>query len=177
MLVASSICSGIRGFEVAPGDSMPKLPKALEAKIKEAFQGRERPNEAALLQRAPDDGVRAYYRGKSWQDILRTKDDLEPRDAIPDLTFEGFVYYLPAFLILALDADDPLEVGDALVFHLWSFTDWVAEKLRPAEKRVVVQVLEYLAEEWRKRGEVNNLAAVALDHYWAYFTDEELGIS
>jgi hypothetical protein len=85
------------------------------------------------------------------------------------------VYYLPAFLELSLDADRRFDLDESVVSYLWSFPEQVATLLDPGEKRAVVQVLEFLAGEFEKRRYVQNNARAALDHYWAYFTDEELG--
>ena len=85
------------------------------------------------------------------------------------------MYYLPAFLELSLDADRRFDLDQSLVSFLWSFPEDVASRLGPHEKRAVVHVLEFLADEFEKRRFVQNNARAALDHYWAYFTDEELG--
>ena len=98
------------------------------------------------------------------------------RDDLGFLTFEGFVYYLPAFLELSLDSDHRFDLDQTLVSFLWSFPEQVASLLGPGEKRAVVHVLEFLAGEFDERGFVQNNARAALDHYWAYFTDEELGL-
>jgi len=98
------------------------------------------------------------------------------RDDLGFLTFEGFVYYLPAFLELSLDSDRRFDLDQTLVSFLWSFPEQVASLLGPREKRAVVHVLEFLAGEFDERGFVQNNARAALDHYWAYFTDEELGL-
>jgi hypothetical protein len=97
------------------------------------------------------------------------------RDDLGFLTFEGFVYYLPAFLELSLDAERRFDLDESLVSFLWSFPEDVSSLLAPREKRAVVHVLEFLADEFDKRGFIQNNARAALEHYWAYFTDEELG--
>jgi len=98
------------------------------------------------------------------------------RDDLGFLTYEGFVYYLPAFLELSLDAEHRFDLDGTLTSFLWSFPEEVASRLEPAEKRAVVHVLEFLAAAFDERGYVRNDARAALDHYWAYFTDEELGL-
>ena len=98
------------------------------------------------------------------------------RDDLGFLTYEGFVYYLPVFLELSLDSEHRFDLDGTLASFLWSFPEEVASRLEPAEKRAVVHVLEFLAAAFDERGYVRNDARAALDHYWAYFTDEELGL-
>jgi len=74
------------------------------------------------------------------------------------LKCEAFIYYLPAFLILSLDVESYEEVADSLIFSLWSSPEEISKLLMPAERRAVVHALEYLSEEFEKRGyhEYNN---------------------
>lgn len=103
--------------------------------------------------------------------------DVEVRDRMGTLSHEGFVDRLPVFLTLALDVDAYFEVGERLVFQLWSFPQELSALLSPAERRAVAHVLQHLSEAYEKRGYrgSDNNAFVALDHYWANLTDEELG--
>lgn len=75
-----------------------------------------------------------------------------------------------------MNLDDPFAPDNELVFHLWSFPEEISPHLKPAEKRATVHVLAFLSEEYARRKYPRNDAYVALDHYWAYFTDEELGL-
>jgi hypothetical protein len=155
----------------------------LEREIQEAFASRSYPGDDRIARRQPGcQGAEAEetwerFRGKDWRQIAAVGRELDFRDDVSFLTPEGFVYYLPAFLELALDQESPTGIDDSLVFHLWSFSEEIASLLQPKEKRAVVRVLEYLAGEYDKQNLVRNNAQAALDHYWAYFTDEELGLS
>jgi hypothetical protein len=158
----------------------------LESRIAEAFATHPRPGDDRLV---PDrEGCRGQearelweqVRGQSWQQVL-TRLRAEPRSSLAsDLacfsSFEGFAYFLPAFLIASLDTEGAIEVGETLALQLWTYPQEIAPLLAPAEKRVVVQVLEHLADVWEERRFVRNDARAALDHFWAYFTDAELGL-
>ena len=153
--------------------------------IEEAFAGRPYPGDGEIALRRPacpgyeGEEVWERFQGRDWREILRTGQarELDLSSSMAFLTLQGFVYYLPAFLTLALDVDGPFEIGESLVFKLWSFPEEVAALLAPAEKRAVVHVLEFLARVYDERNYLRNNARVALDHYWAYFTDEELGLN
>jgi hypothetical protein len=109
------------------------------------------------------------YRGVEWPQVVAAGRERNLRDDLGSLTYEGFAYYLPAFLELSLDADRRFDLDETLVSYLWSFPEDVSALLGPAEKRAVVGVLEFLAGEFDERGYVQNNARAALDHYWANF--------
>jgi len=154
----------------------------LRREVQDAFAPRPYPGDDAIARRRP--GCAGYeaeevwqrYRGKDWRQMVAAGRERNLRDDLGFLTFEGFVYYLPAFLELSLDSDRRFDLDQSLVSFLWSFPEQVATLLGPREKRAVVRVLEFLAGEFDERGFVQNNARAALDHYWAYFTDEELGL-
>ncbi len=149
--------------------------------IREAFAGRSYPGDDYIARRQP--GCRGseaeetwnLFRGKEWQEMIPIGRTVNLGDYVPFLTFEGFVYYLPALLTLALCPEDLRAPDEEVVFHLWSYPEEIASLLRPGEKRVLVHILEILAREYARRSYVRNNAQTALDHYWAYFTDDELG--
>jgi hypothetical protein len=155
--------------------------EALRREVHDAFARRPYPGDDAIARRRPGcpgleaEEVWQRYRGKDWREMVVAGRQRNLRDDLGFLTFEGFVYYLPGFLELALDAEHRFDLDESLVSFLWSFPEEVATLLAPREKRAVVDVLEFLADEFEKRGFVQNNARAALDHYWAYFTDEELG--
>lgn len=157
----------------------------LAREIEEAFAGHPYPGDGEIALRQPScpgyegEEVWERFHGRDWREILRSAHEREfdPSSSMAFLTLRGFVYYLPAFLTLALEVEGPFEVGESVVFKLWSFPEEVATLLAPAEKRAVVHVLECLARVYDERNYVRNNARVALDHYWAYFTNEELGLS
>jgi len=149
--------------------------------IREAFAGRPYPGDDRIARRQP--GCRGseaeetwnLFRGKEWQEMIPIGRKVNLGEHVPFLTFEGFAYYLPALLTLALRVEDLRAPDEELVFHLWSYPEEIAALLRPSEKKILVQVLELLAREYAQRNYVRNDAQTALDHYWAYFTDDELG--
>jgi hypothetical protein len=153
----------------------------LRREVQEAFRRRPYPGDDAIARRRPGcagqeaEEVWQRYHGKDWKQIVADGRQRNLRDDLGFLTFEGFVYYLPAFLELSLDAERRFDLDGTLASFLWSFPEEVASRLEPREKRVVVRVLEYLAGEFDERGYVRNDARAALEHYWAYFTDGELG--
>lgn len=161
---------------------MPHSVEELRQEIHAAFAARPYPGDDKIALRKPDcpvyegEDTWRLFQEKDWREILRIGRGRDLRTDMSFLTFEGFVYYLPAFLELSLDLRPPFDVDDSLVFKLWSFPEEIATLLRPGERRAVVHVLEFLSAEYDKRGFVRNDAAAALDHFWAYFTDEELGL-
>src|SRR5215203_3227293 len=109
--------------------------------IQDAFAQRPYPGDDNIALRRSDcpgyegEEVWEIYRGKDWREILQAGRELDLSSSLSFLTFEGFVYYLPAFLTLALDVDGPFGLGESLVFKLWSFPEEVASRLAPKEKR------------------------------------------
>lgn len=158
---------------------------ALRDEIAEAFASRPYPGDAGIVdakegcQGYEGEETRSLLAGHTWQEVVEEESSYHQRlnECVFFLNVEGFAYYLPAFLTLALDFDDPHGLGDTLVFKLWSLPEDLASILAPAEKRVVVRFLETIAQEWDERNYTRNDARVALDHYWAYFTDAELGLA
>ncbi len=127
----------------------------LSREIEAAFSWRPHPGDDKAIAVRRSSGVEGesawrFFGGKHWQEILRSPHDIEVRDNMGLLTFEGFVYYLPAFLTLSLDVDEYFEVGDQLVSSLWSFPEEVSSLLKPAERRAVVHVLQHLSEAYEK---------------------------
>lgn len=88
---------------------------ALAGQIGKAFAERAYPGDDRIAMMRPEccgyegNGVAEYFRGRDWRSIsfeamFRAPDS--PLGSIPSfLTVEGFAYYLPAFLIIALDID------------------------------------------------------------------------
>jgi len=147
-----------------------------------AFASRPYPGDDRIARLGPpgpsDEAEEVWrrYRGRNWRQMAVEGRGRNLRDDIPFLTFEGLAYYLPAFVELSLDRNCPFDVDEALASFLWTFPEEVASLLEPAQKRVVVRALEYLADEFDRRSYVRNDARAALEHYWAYFTDAELGL-
>jgi hypothetical protein len=167
--------------------------QALRREIRTAFAGRTYPGDDRLAIPGPDcrgddrDDVKRFFRGKDWREVrldsLLDGSDLDPNAFLSFLSPEGFVYFLPAFLIESLHlADDRFDLGEPLAFRLTPSTgnpedpglqaardllDGILSALTPEEKRAVAHVLEYLAREYDQRSYTLNLAQAALDSYWA----------
>lgn len=157
----------------------------LQQEIDVAFAWRPYPGDDNLGLREPgprgDKGkkVNMFLRGKDWRELtleslLKHKDG--PHGLIPFMSSEGFAYYLPAFLKLSLDFDNAFDVASALVGELTFHAEGIAASLTPAEKRVVIHVLEFLASEYdgRHLPPDRNRAQAALEYYWGLLTEKEL---
>lgn len=165
----------------SPGEETVTLDaESLRRELAAAFASRERPGDDAIALSRPEcpgyegDEARAWLRGKSWRQLLAEGVSIEHRDYLSFLTWEGWLYFLPAFATLALDLGHGAELDEAIVFKLWSFPEEISSRLAPRERRAIVHLLEYLAVVYERRGDVRNVARQALDDYWAYFTDDEL---
>jgi hypothetical protein len=97
----------------------------LRAKLERAFAERKRPEDDRIADSDPrypsyeGHGVTDFHRGKDWREITRRHlfDDY-PGDPTACLAFmqpDGWRYYLPAYLLIALDWDESDAVGDAVV--------------------------------------------------------------
>jgi len=158
------------------------LEEELRQEIQAAFAARAYPGDEAIVSRLPGgQGQEAewtwdLFKGKTWQEMAQVGRRRDLRDNVSFLTLDGFVYYLPGFLQLALEADPRLEIGDRLASYLWHHAEEAASRLAPREKRAVVRTLEVLAQEFERRGYGWNDARTALDQYWGGLTDAELGL-
>lgn len=94
-------------------------PAGLVARIRRAWAGATPPGAASISRPTYDDeGVSAYFAGKTWQGhdaaTLRRLDF-----ATSVFTDEAFAYYLPAYLIAAIEDPDTLDVvTDNILFAL-----------------------------------------------------------
>jgi hypothetical protein len=170
----------------------PAIEKIRE-EVRAAFAGRPYPGDDNIALRQPGcpgyegEGVERFFRGKDWREItvesIMENRELDLNAFIFFLTADGFVYYLPALLVMSLDIDGlPFDLGEALALNLTPPPPHAREGWReqfsrmvglftPDEKRVVVHALEYLAAEYEKRLYVTNLARKALDSYWGHLTE------
>lgn len=164
---------------------------ALREEIREAFDRRRYPGDdhLALGPGSPGDDsedVMRFFRGKDWREItlnsILEEGDLDPNAFLYFMSAEGFVFYLPAFLMESLNVDGPFDLGEPLAFRLTpprgepgdpglaasrDLFSRIVAALTPEEKRAVTHVLEHLAREYDRRGDSLNLAQSALDGYWA----------
>lgn len=159
--------------------------------IENAFAKRPYPGDDSIAdadRRYPDyEGhrVSAFFRGKTWREVsLRSLLDGYPGDPTACLRFmldEGFRYYLPAFLLMALDPQ-AAEITEPLCFALTdpglqagkeSQAGEDARRFRArmaalsAEERAAVAgVLRYIADRYDRAGDPGNPAQDALRSYW-----------
>jgi hypothetical protein len=119
--------------------------------------------------------VATFFRGKDWRDVTYPWLASYPGDPTAILRFmrdEGFLYYLPAFLSLALDPDAG-EIRDAVSYALTApgadasggDRDRFRARMRRLsddEKAAVTGVLRHLAEEEGP----GSPAQDALESYW-----------
>jgi hypothetical protein len=97
----------------------------LEETVQRAFAGREYPGDDRIADSDPryesyeGHAIAAFHRGKRWQEItLGHLRDGYPGDSTACLTFmtpEGWRYYLPAYVLMALDWEESDAIGDAVV--------------------------------------------------------------
>jgi hypothetical protein len=152
--------------------------------IGKAFANRPYPgddNIGARNDRYPDyegHGVARFFRGKDWRQItLETLLHEYQGDAGATVTFmvpEGFRYYLPAFLLMALEPES--ELDDSVMLNLTApglhDTAMVdrfrarVEGLSADERAAVICTLRCLAERYDREGYPYNPAKEALESYW-----------
>lgn len=97
----------------------------LHEAVARAFADREYPGDERIADSDPryptyeGHAIAAFHRGKRWQEItLRHLFDDYPGDPTACLAFmqpEGWRYYLPAYVVIALDWQESDAVGDAVV--------------------------------------------------------------
>jgi hypothetical protein len=164
----------------------------LQKEIREALSGRPYPGDDRIALHRPGcpgyegETVSRFFRGKDWREItldsILSDPELDRNAFMSFMTAEGFVYYLPAFLLLSLDVDGPFALGEPLAFKLTPPAEEASEgwkrhfsqivsSLAPREKRAVAHVLQYLAHEYERRGYVHYQAQAALNSYWAHLPE------
>ena len=147
-----------------------------------AFVDRPRPADDRIAladDRYPDyegNRVAAFFRGKDWHDVSWPALQRYPGDPTASLRFlqdEAFLYYLPAFLRMALEEG---EIAEPVSFALADPGPEAPEdsrrfharmaRLSADEKAAVVAVLRHLADRYESAGEPANPARDALSSYW-----------
>ena len=133
----------------------------LRRQIEIAFAHRPYPGDDGIALTQPGcpgyegDDVRALLAGRDWRDLSWSDLYMDPRQAYASLgsfmTVPGFAYYLPAFLLLAIESDpDDTGLENA---HRWTFIESVCFRLtRPsptslADQYAMVRDLEDVPEE------------------------------
>lgn len=124
--------------------------------------------------------VAHFFRGRDWRQValetLLNEYHGDPHATMSFMLDEGFCYYLPAFLLMALDPQGG-EIADSLVFALTApeqhagkdFDRFCArmERLSTDERAAVICTLRCLVELYDRDGLPINPAKVAWQRYWA----------
>jgi hypothetical protein len=157
----------------------------LRALVERAFANRPYPGDDRIAEsdpRYPDyegDRVSAFFRGKDWRHVtfgaLLGGYRGDPTACLLFMLDDGFRYYLPAFLLMALDPE-AREISEPLCFTLTDrgasagqdFSRFQARvaRLSAEEKAAVTEVLRHLADQYDRAGDPDNPARHALDSYW-----------
>jgi len=179
---------------------MAQQAEELRQEIRAAFNWRPHPGDDHVALGEPGcpgderEDVARFFQGKDWRQItldsIIESHELDLNAFLYFMSAEGFVYYLPAFLLASLEVDDRFDLGEPLAFKLTpppgdpeetqdrGLEAWrdqyaqIVSALTPDESRAVTHVLEYLAREYDKRNYTRNQAQVALDSYWARLTGD-----
>lgn len=153
--------------------------------IRSAFAHRPYPGDnkiAVTNERYPDyEGhqVANFFKGRDWRRValetLLNEYQGDPHATMSFMFDEGFCYYLPAFLLMALDPQGG-EIADSLVFALTAPEQHAAgdfdrfrarmERLSTEERAAVICTLRRLVELYDRDGLPINPAKVALQRYW-----------
>jgi hypothetical protein len=93
--------------------------------VENAFADRQYPGDELIADSDPryptyeGHAISAFHRGKRWQEITLSHlcEDYsgDPTACLAFMTPEGWRYYLPGYLVMALDWDEADAVGDAVV--------------------------------------------------------------
>lgn len=161
--------------------------QALAELIEREFAGTAYPGDAKIAQERVDfsdyegNTVKAFFQGKRWQEITRSTLDndclIDPSSCLSFLQPEGFCYYLPAFIKIALDFDDAGEIADS-ISHFLVLPGAEAQEddkslffariagMSDAQKAAIVSALEFLSTKYQQAGYPDDPAADALRSYW-----------
>ena len=156
----------------------------LRGLIDEAFAARPYPGgdriaDLGRLAAAEGRSLSEFFQGKDWRQVslasLRDRYPGDPAVALRFMLDEGFRYYLPAYLLVALEPEAE-DITDALCFALTDPAPRAKEDSRRfharmaglslREKAAVTGVLRHLADRYDRAGEPDNSARDALDSYW-----------
>jgi len=162
---------------------------AARAAVEGVFAGRPYPgSDRVAVTRADDpsyegNAVARWFDGRPWTsvDYDRIVADYPgpPSACLSFMTVAGFCYYLPSFLVSALEprgrfwADVAETVSFALTRpgdeapSLRTRFDAIVAALAPEERTAVAGALRALAAEYARAGFPINLAERALDGFWA----------
>ena len=179
---------------------MARQVEELRQEVRAAFNWRPRPEDDRIALGGPGcpgderEDVARFFQGKDWREITLDSiiegRELDLNAFLYFMSVEGFMYYLPAFLMASLEVDDRFDLGEPLAFKLTpppgdsgdprdpGLEAWrdqyaqIVSALTPEESRALTHVLEYLAREYEKRNYTRNQAQEALDSHWARLTGD-----
>lgn len=165
------------------GTAMASDVEKLRRDLARAFSRRSVPSDDKIAETRPwipeyeGNRVARYFKGKRWQDLsyekLRTEYPADLTACVHFMLDEGFQYFLPGFLTMALDLKEAGEIADTICGALTepSRDAPAQDKTRFAsrmgglsseEKNAVREVLEFLAREYDRAGYPDNPARAAL---------------
>ena len=168
-----------------------KTAEQICSELEAAFANRPYPGDDLIANTAEGDptyeGNQAaeFFKGMDWKDFSWSEDWGYP-DFLTFLTPKGFAYYMPGFLKAALlDFDNAFEVTQTVCFALTPIDTWDQPELvnmRSAgleqyqknkldefsqkERVAIVDALQYLAHEYKRRNLMSNVPYEELALYW-----------
>jgi hypothetical protein len=120
-------------------------------------------------------GIRRAFGGRTWSEVSRqsisAEADLLPQDLPAFLSDEGVAAYLPLLLDMATDLGSPFDIADELSLTLRSRPLEILELLERGQRRVVLDALEWLADELSRSGVPDSGARRTLDEIGSLFAD------
>lgn len=155
----------------------------LRRNLAHAFSGRAYPGDDKIAETRPwipeyeGNRVARYFKGKRWQDLsyqkLRKEYPADPTACVHFMRDEGFRYFLPGFLTMALDFNEAGEIADTICGTLTEpqpnapvqdMARFVSRfgGLSVDERGAMREVLEFLAAEYDRAGYPDNPARAAL---------------
>jgi len=165
------------------GTAMASDVEKVRRDLARAFSGRAYPGDNKIAESRPwipeyeGNQVAHYFKGKRWQDLsyqkLRTDYPADPTACVHFMQDEGFQYFLPGFLTMALDLNEAGDIADTICGTLnepprdapaQDKARFVSRMsgLSSEEKNAVREALEFLAREYDRAGYPDNPARAAL---------------
>jgi hypothetical protein len=155
----------------------------LRRNLASAFSNRAYPGDDRIAETRPwipeyeGNRVARYFKGRRWQDLsyqkLRAEYPADPTACVHFMLDEGFQYYLPGFLTMALDLKEAGDIADTVCATLTEpARDAPAEDrarfvsrmhgLSNDERNAIREALKFLASEYDRAGYPDNPARAAL---------------
>jgi hypothetical protein len=132
----------------------------LRSLIDRAFGNADRPHDDDIATPASEHDferseIRDFLRGKDWRDVKPNDGQFDYGDVLPLLTDSAFVYYLPAWLLAALDNLEVTTIDDLTLYSLcpkWvegPMREWFDRrigKLTLPQQEAVTQFVQYMID-------------------------------